>query len=98
MTTYLIIAIIILQLGDFWTTKVALENGFVELNPIVKFFMTKLGTIPGLFFAKVYVSIMLVVANYYHVFNITYGIQILIGLVIFYAWIVTKNFLLLKGK
>jgi hypothetical protein len=97
MTNYLIIAIILLQLGDFWTTKVALSRNCHESNPVVLFCMSKLGTLPGLFIAKVWAAVVLVTAAYYHTFDATYGLVILSVVTMFYLWVVVHNFLLLRG-
>lgn len=53
MITALAAIFILLQLGDFVTTRQVLSRGGRELNPIVQWLMTRLGIIPGLAVAKI---------------------------------------------
>jgi hypothetical protein len=50
-----VIAFLVLQVFDVDSTKKVLANGGRELNPIINFFMKKLGVDHGLYFSKLIV-------------------------------------------
>lgn len=50
--TALIILFVALQIADIATTIRALDRGARELNPVVRWFMARLGTVPGLVVIK----------------------------------------------
>ena len=52
ITSYLIYAIIALQVADFMTTARMLQGGGTELNPVTAKIYGTLGIIPGLILVK----------------------------------------------
>jgi len=50
--SFLFIVLANLQGLDIWTTKTILDSGGKELNPVMKFFMDKLGVLKALFLIK----------------------------------------------
>ena len=53
MTTYLIYAVLALQVLDVASTLYAFKNGAVEANPIMRTSIEALGTLPGLLIPKI---------------------------------------------
>lgn len=56
--TLLFILFCLLQIGDFITTKIILNNGGVELNPIMRKLFEKVGVSNGLLFTKLSIIIL----------------------------------------
>ena len=82
---------ILLQVADYWTTRVAIESGKgSEGNKIVKWFMDKLGLRAGLIAMKL-VGIALLLALYF----IGYWL-VFIPVIVFYAIVVYNNYLIFK--
>jgi hypothetical protein len=95
MIVYILLGVfIILQIADVWTTLAALKTGKAhEANPIMEWFMDKLGVLPALLITKaviigvvvyfVNVWIMLAILNCLYVFAVYLNIKTLQKLKVF---------------
>jgi hypothetical protein len=85
----LLIAIILLQIADLWTTWKVLNEGGNEKNPAMAFLMNWIGVLPALILTKA-LAITLCV--------LIYLVQpyVLIPLIIFYGVVVVRNFKQMK--
>ena len=81
----LLIAIILLQIADLWTTWKVLNEGGNEKNPVMVFLMDWIGVLPSLVLTKAFAMTLCVVI---------YLVQpyLLIPLIIFYGVVVVKNY------
>lgn len=87
MIIILTVILIALQIFDYVSTIKALESGKgVEANPLVKWFMDKMGMRQGLVALK---GVGIAVAFYLYSVQSTLGLVVLIGL---YGYIVHNNF------
>jgi len=96
--TYLILILLILQLGDAYTTYVAITSGKgQEANPVFKRLIDAIGLVPAIAFFKLGLS-GLAIAMYFNGLLVDdaalYGVG---ALVIFYFFIVTQNVSVLRG-
>ena len=87
----LLVAGLLLQAGDFYTTKRILQNGGRELNPAMDWLFKKLGLTKGLLLGKAVGVIAFVI-----LYNVG-SLEGLWGLVVFYAIIVIHNAYQMKG-
>ena len=81
----LLIATILLQVADFWTTWKVLNERGSERNPLLCFIMDRIGVLPTLILTKAFAigcCCLVYVTQPY----------ILIPLIIFYGIVVIKNF------
>jgi hypothetical protein len=95
MIVYILLGVfILLQIADVWTTMVALKTGKAhEANPIMKWFMDKLGVVPSLLIIKavvigvvvyfVNVWIILAILNCLYAFAVYLNIKTLQKLKVF---------------
>ncbi len=86
MVLILTVLFALTQLGDWYTTRVALALGGWEANPVARFFMKYIG-IDGYLLVKVVVATLIVffiVAPFSH--------EAAIALIAFYTWAVYNNF------
>lgn len=84
----LFILFVILQAGDFWTTRKVLSQGGREQNPIADWFMGKMGLVPAMLLLKV----VAIACAYYLIAFPT----VLAALCAFYTYIVVKNYTHIK--
>lgn len=91
--TALIVLFIALQIADIATTIRALDHGARELNPVVRWFMAHLGTLPGLMVVKgaggaVIIAGVLVARSYAPIFALIALVAICgaYGLVVWRNW------------
>jgi len=87
----LVIAIVVLQVLDFWTTYTILLAGGRELNPLLVSLFTTIGLVPGLLIAKGGLSVAVVWGHLAGAFAGSYGLLVLAGITVFYVVIVGHN-------
>lgn len=97
-TDTLVIAVIVLQVLDGWTTYEAIRtrNGR-EANPIVRKVIERMGLYPGLLLVKGVVIVGMVVARQYGVWEADGATFVLALLVALYVFVVTKNWRIMKS-
>lgn len=87
----LLATLILLQIGDFITTKKGMEIGLREVNPLLRRLMDKVGVVPALLLAKSLAVIGGVVLWYLQQ-------EIVIGaLIVFYLYVVINNYYEIKN-
>jgi hypothetical protein len=93
MTTYLLIAIIILQLADIITTyRINSRPGGQELNPVLAALFRKVGLLPGLVLIKsLFVSFLWWTTPFLHASLLT----LICGM---YCWVVWHNLQVLRKQ
>ena len=90
---YLLTALIVgLQFVDYYTTRVILQRGGVELNPIVRVSMRVFGINLGLFVAKLWAGGIIITGTYLGWFESITGIIVLGCVAIFYMTVVVHNY------
>jgi len=89
----LLLSILILNIVDIYTTYQAISNSNAkELNPIVRFFIDKLGLVFGLLLTKaIFIAFIIAVYQYLPIYA-------LIGINILYIAIIINNLIIIKKQ
>jgi hypothetical protein len=87
----LVIAIVVLQVLDFWTTYTILRAGGRELNKVMVALFDAVGLVPGLLIAKGGFSAAIIWGHLAGVFAGGVGLLLLGGIALFYLAIVAHN-------
>ena len=87
MTYALLTVLLLLQYFDGLTTYRLLSGGGRELNPVVRFFLDRLGLLPGLLVVKGLVSVAVAAATFYG----SMPWWLLVALIAIYIAVVTHN-------
>jgi len=83
--SYLLLGLVVaLQAADAYLTWRIIQGGGRELNPVVRFLITKAGTAPGLAIDKVFVVVMA------GLFLLELPL-VLLAIAVLYAWVVWHN-------
>lgn len=102
ISTWLIFGLVILNILDFETTRIALGQGLIETNPILAYLMATTGTIWAIFWAK-FIVLSLLFLPYTFIEKHRQRCQtvtmvwIFIGLNIIYLGVVISNLIKLIG-
>lgn len=80
----LFVLVVALQAADGFLTWRVLRAGGRELNPLVRFLIDRLGTVPGLALAKLFLVVMVWL-------YLRDQVLILLAIAALYAWVVRHN-------
>lgn len=81
-----------LQVLDIWTTYTALKLGGSELNPVMRWIMSRFGVLPALLFMK----IVVVALAYKYIYPVPDLAWVLGAVSAFYAYVVYNNIKAIK--
>lgn len=82
---------VLLQVFDVYSTVTALDLGGIEVNKIMSWVMTKIGTVPALLLTKVAVVAILWTISVRDAESSTMAV-ILAGLNCLYSWVAVNNY------
>lgn len=92
------VLILAAQALDGWTTYKGLRRGSIfERNPLVAWTIDRIGLYPALLLWKGWVGVVLGWGWWYGAWAGDVGTGILLGLFLFYGWVVANNLKILEG-
>ncbi len=84
LSVVLFVLVVALQAADGFLTWRVLRAGGRELNPVVRFLIAHLGTVPGLALAKLFLVVMVWL-------YLREQLLVLLAIAALYAWVVRHN-------
>ena len=86
MVYILFAVLVLLQLGDWYSTKRAMDHGTVESNPVVNWVIRHLGLTIAMLIKIVWITTFAALAT-----QLPYGIFILLAGIALYVWVIIHN-------